>query len=348
MSDSSGADGEAEAETEGAAGGPPDEPAEPPAEAEGDADGSGGDSGEDSDADLDALRREVEEKYDFENFGPREMAEMSQQEWEAAFDPETWITGDELLDRVEADVKNRVASRDIFARVERFDDLLIAYSDNGYAAVYPDGSVEGRGTVLRDVKPVVALCSMDSYEVPDAPEEEVLPTPQEVPESSDALGNTVLQVVAGAQVLAGVGLFLASLLYGFGIISQPGATSQFSNPALLFVAALGFLVIGVALFAVVANARLSDKYRAEEFRNRLRAVGLEDGERPDFLDELSGVEGELPEELVREDGGEAGDGPDQSGGRPGSDGPAAGGPSDGPPSDDRTADDRATDDQPAG
>jgi hypothetical protein len=308
MNDSSEADGEGEEVGDG----PPDEPADPRAAAakdgravadDGVTSGNGpDDGGEQEDAELDALRREVEEKYDFENFGPRDMAEMSQQEWEAAFDPGTWITGDELLDRVEADVKNRVASRDIFARVERFDDLLIAYSDNGYAAVYPDGSVEGRGTVLRDVKPVVALCSMDSYEVPDAPEEAVLPAPQEVPESSDALGNTVLQVVAGAQVLAGLALFVASLLYGFGIVSQPGTTSQFSNPALLFVAALGFLVIGVALFAVVANARLSDKYRAEEFRNRLRAVGLEDGERPEFLDELSGFEGELPEELVREGG----------------------------------------------
>ena len=311
MSDSSGADGDAGAETESerVGDGAPDESAEPQAAAAEDGragaddsvastgDGHGGDQEE---AELDALRREVEEKYDFDNFGPQEMAEMSQREWEAAFEPGTWITGEELLDRVEADVKNRVASRDVFARVERFDDLLIAYSDNGYAAVYPDGSVEGRGTVLRDVKPVVALCSMESYEVPDAPEEEVLPTPQEVPESSDALGNTVLQVVAGAQVLAGLVLFVTSLLYGFGVISQTGTTSQFSNPALLFVAALGFLVIGITLFAVVANARLSDKYRAEEFRNRLRAVGLEDGERPDFLEELSGVEGELPEELVRE------------------------------------------------
>jgi len=310
MSNSSGADGDAGTgtESEEAAGGTPDES---PAAVEDEQAGAGdsvasdsdrGGEAEQEDVELDALREEVEEKYDFENFGPRDMAEMSQREWEAAFDPETWTTGEELLDRVEADVKNRVARRDVFARVERFDDLLIAYSDNGYAAVYPDGSVEGRGTVLRDVKPVVALCSMDSYEVPDAPEEDVLPTPQEVPESSDALGNTVLQVVAGAQVLAGVVLFVTSLLYGFGVISQSGTTSRFSNPALLFVAALGFLVIGIALFAVVANARLSDKYRAEEFRNRLRAVGLEDGERPDFLQELSGVEGELPEELGQDGG----------------------------------------------
>jgi hypothetical protein len=47
----------------------------------------------------------------------------------------------------------------------------------------------------------------------------------------------------------------------------------------------------------VANARLSDKFRAEEFRNRLRAVGLEDGDRPDFLADIEGIEGELPEGL---------------------------------------------------
>jgi hypothetical protein len=256
--------------------------------------------------DLDALRREVEQKYDFENFGPRDMAEMSAEEWEAAFDPDTWITGAELLDRVEADLKNRVANRDVFARVERFDDLLVAYSDSGYAAVYPDGSVEGSGTVLRDVKPTVALCSMDSYEVPEAPEGDLLPEPQEVPESSDALGNTVLQVVAGAQVLAGLVLLGAWVSYLTGVLSQPGTNAQGLNLVLLVVVGLGFLGIGIFLFVVVANARLSDKFRAEEFRNRLRAIGVEDGERPDLL---ADIDAEIPEALAEEAGehAEAGD-----------------------------------------
>ena len=35
-----------------------------------------------------------------------------------------------------------------------------------------------------------------------------------------------------------------------------------------------FLVSGGMLFFTVANARLSDRFRAEEYRNRLRAVGL--------------------------------------------------------------------------
>ena len=261
---------------------------------DGERDSQDADTAASADEDIEALRKEVEAKYDFEDFGPQDMAEMSQEEWEAAFDPETWITGAELLDRVEADLKNRVATRDVFARVERFDDLLIAYSDSGYAAVYADGTVEGSGTVLRDVKPTVALCSMDSYDVPEMPDGEVLPEPQDVPESSDALGNTVLQVVAAAQLLAGAVLLGAWGLYLGGLLSPPGGQSGTLNLWLLFVAGIGFILIGLFLFVMVANARLSDKFRAEEFRNRLRAVGMEDDERPDFLDEL---EGDLPDRL---------------------------------------------------
>jgi hypothetical protein len=40
----------------------------------------------------------------------------------------------------------------------------------------------------------------------------------------------------------------------------------------------------------VANARLSDKFRAEEYRDRLRAIGLDDGERPEFVPELTSEE----------------------------------------------------------
>jgi hypothetical protein len=264
------------------------------------------------DGDIGALRRRVEEEYDFENFGPREMAAMSPEEWEAAFDPETWITGERLLDRVEADLKSRVRDRDVFARVERFEDLLIAYSDSGYAAVYPDGSVEGRGTVLRDVKPTVALCSMDTYDIPEMPEGDLLPRPHEVPDdSSSQLGNTVLQVVAGIHVLAGLVLLGTWVLYLTGALSRPGTSTQGLNLVFLVVAALGFLAVGIFLLAVVANARLSEKFRAEEFRDRLRAVGLADGERPNVLREIDG----LPEEFFEDDEnvtvpGEDGDGED--------------------------------------
>ncbi|WP_210424892.1 DUF7319 domain-containing protein [Halorussus halobius] len=220
---------------------------------------------------------EVEERYDFEDFGPGDMAEMSYEEWEAAFDHDAWITGDRLLDRVEADLANRVADRDVFAVLERVErdgeGRLLAYSDEGYAVVSPDGTVEGSGTVLRDVKPSVALASMESYEVPDPPEGDVLPDPAEVPEGSGELGNRLLQVIGAVHVLAGVVLLLSWFL--FDISGQ--------TVVIAIVAGLGFLLFGGFVFLLVANARLSDRFRSEEYRNRLRAVGLDGDERPEFL-----------------------------------------------------------------
>jgi hypothetical protein len=237
------------------------------------------------------LREEVEAAYDFENFGPHDMAEMSGDEWEAAFDPDTWITGDELLDRVTNDLARQVADREVFARIERHPNAVLAYADNGYAVVRADGTVQGAGTVLRDVKPTVALCSMDSYEVPEPPEDPVLPTPKDVPESSGSLGNTVMQVIAGVQVLAGVVLLVAWLGITIGVFTPPsGASVRTFNATLLFVVGAGFIGIGLFLFLTVANARLSDRFRAEEYRDRLRAIGIEDGERPDYLAEIEDLD----------------------------------------------------------
>lgn len=233
------------------------------------------DQGQDQDErELAELRAAVEEKYDFEDFGPEQMAEMSVEEWEAAFDPDSWITGTELLDRLDQDLRRRIADRDVFARLMRVDDpeRLIAYSDEGYAVVYGDGSLEGYGTVLRDVKPSVALCSMDEYDVPEAPEGETLPRPRDVPEGTGDLGNKTLQAVAVVQVL--VGVVLIALAFA-GVLEEAAAIGG--------VAGLGFIFIGVVLLLVVANARLSDKFRAEEYRNRLRAVGIDADEPPAFL-----------------------------------------------------------------
>jgi len=267
--------------------------------------------GEDAES-IEALRERVEAEYDFDDFGPAEMASMSADEWEAVFDAESWITGQELLDRVEADLKRRVAEREVFARVERRDDRLVAYSDEGYATVYADGSVEGHGTVLRDVKPTVALASMESYDVPEAPPEDLLPEPQEVPEGSGELGNTMLQVVAGIQVLAGVLLIGGWLVISLGVVSPPGGGSVRSlNVIAMLLGGVVFLAVGVLLFGVVANARLSDKFRAEEYRNRLRAVELEPGERPEFLPDdegpdtnAAGIPGEASEGLPGDGGDE--------------------------------------------
>ena len=227
--------------------------------------------------DLDALREEVTEKYDFDNFGPSDMARMDADEWEAAFDPDTWITGTELLDRVEKDLRNRIARREVFAVLERERDRVIAYSDEGWAIVYPDGSVEGSGTVLRDVKPTIALCSMESYEVTEPPEAYELPDPEDVKSGSGELGNTMLQLVAGAQLLAGLGVLAAWLFTD--AVPDAGGLANIVAPAL----ALFFIGIGFLLFLIVANARLSDRFRAEEYRDRLRAAGITEADRPEFL-----------------------------------------------------------------
>jgi hypothetical protein len=236
------------------------------------------DPGESDEPSVEKLREEVEEKYDFDDFGPRDMAQMTAEEWDAAFDIDTWITGRELLDRVEADVKQRVVERDVFARLERLSDpdRLIAFSDEGYAVIYPDGTVTGEGTVLRDVKPSVALCSMDEYDPPDMPKGEVLPDPSEVAEGSGDLGHQVLQIIGGLQVLMGLVLLGAGVI---GLLGKAGVIGVFAG--------LGFIVIGIVLFLLVANARLSDRFRAEEYRDRLRAVGVGTSERPEMLDEIA-------------------------------------------------------------
>jgi len=256
-------------------------------------------------ADVQRLREQVEEKYDFEDFGPSDMAQMSAEEWDAAFDPDSWIVGTDLLDRVEADLKNRIATREVFAVLERFEEggteKLVAYSDEGYAIVGPDGSVEGRGTVVRDVKPTVALCSMDSYEVPDSPGDVSLPAPSDVPEGTGQLGNNLLQVVAFAQLLTGLGLIGVWLFTD--MVPTSGGYVNLVPP----VVGLVFIGLGVFLFAVVANARLSDRFRAEEFRDRLRAVGVEDGDRPDFLPPLEeGTSTEPPEVETDDSRGDSG------------------------------------------
>jgi ketosteroid isomerase-like protein len=251
----------------------------------------------------------VDEEYEFEEFGPRQMAEMTAEEWDAAFDPDTWITGAELLDRVEADLRHRVATRDVFAVVERDsidgEPVVLAYSDEGYGVVYGDGTVEGTGTVLRDVKPTVALCSMDDYDVPEPPEGAGLPDPREIPEGSGGFGTSLLKYVGVAQLAAGVLLFFAPFIYDPIVRGCPpiqgsparactvAGTTLTLHPlgesaVIAALAGVGFVAFGVFMLLLVANARLSDRFRAEEFRNRLRSAGVGEGERPAFVPETDG------------------------------------------------------------
>ncbi|MFW6448434.1 MAG: DUF7319 domain-containing protein [Halobacteriota archaeon] len=231
--------------------------------------------GED-DAGPNPTAEEVLERYDFDDFGPAAFEEMSPEEWAAAFDDEAWVTGEALLERVERELRLRVHDRDVFAVVERIrsdgQPCVLAYSDEGYALVRPDGSVEGFGTVLRDVKPTVALCSMPEYEVEAPPTEPAgLPDPASVETARTDLGNLMLQVVALAFAIGGVVLLGAWLLL--------------DTPVVAAVAGVGFLVGAAVLVFLIANARLSARYRAEDYRDRLRSVGLGSGERPAFVPE---------------------------------------------------------------
>lgn len=231
------------------------------------------------DDDLDELRRRVEEEYDFDDFGPSDMARMSAEEWDAAFDPDSWITGDRLLERAEAELKSRIARREVFGVLERVradgEERILVYSDEGYAIVRPTGEVAGQGTVLRDIEPIVALAAMESYDVPEPPEDWSLPHPDTVPDGSGEFGNLMVQVIAVVQVLAGAALLAATFLTDLDTIVAPAM-------------GIVFLLIGLFLFVMVANARLSDRFRSEEYRERLRAL-REAKERPEFVPVEDGV-----------------------------------------------------------
>lgn len=227
----------------------------------------------DEDVEASDLRERVEEEYDFEEFGPQDMQDMSGEEWEAAFEADSWITGSELLDRVESDLRARIERRDVFAVLEREQtengERLVAYSDEGYAIVWPNGTVEGRGTVRRDVEPVVALCSMESYE-PDSPGGKgELPDPDAIGRGGSELGNRVMQIVGVVQLLAGVGLLIGWVVFQLEVFVP--------------IVAVGFILFGLFILILVANARLSDRFRAEEYRQRLEAAGAGSQERPAFV-----------------------------------------------------------------
>lgn len=245
-----------------------------------------------TDADTDPSRVDPVDRFDFESFGPADMAEMTVEEWETAFDPSSWITGPRLLDRVEVELRDRVARRQLFAVVERVavggEDRVLAYTDVGYALVSPDGSVTGEGTVRGEVEPVVALCSIEEYDVPelggDGPQ---LPDPDDVGGGHGELGNRLVLAIGIVQILAGFALLVAPLL-----LTLPGTGSSL----LTTVAGIAFIVTGVVLGVLVANARLSDRFRAAEYRERLRAAGVGSDDRPGFLPAIDGDDGGAPDD----------------------------------------------------
>jgi hypothetical protein len=115
----------------------------------------------------------------------------------------------------------------------------------------------------------------------------------------------MLQVVAGATTLSGV-IFL--LVWVAGVVDLIGIGF---GGAIIVTLGLFFLVIGFFLFLTVANARLSDRMRSEQYRDRLRAVGAGSDERPAFLpDEAFEAGGRELEEAMERIHREAIDGTD--------------------------------------
>jgi hypothetical protein len=237
-----------------------------------------------SDDEPGSFRAAVEAKYDFDDFGPADMAEMSVEEWEAAFDADTWITGSDLIDRVENELRSRIAAGELFAVVERHrvteEPRLLVYSDAEYTIVHSDGRVEGADAISREIEPVVALCSMESFDVSKPPADAGLPDPAGIKPGSGDLGHRLLLGLAVIQAVAGLGLLVSPLFLGLG----PGAG------ALTTVIGLLFIGIGLLLGVLVANARLSDRFRAAEFRDRLEGAGVGSSERPDFLPSMEADE----------------------------------------------------------
>ncbi|MFC7232737.1 hypothetical protein ACFQMM_17760 [Saliphagus sp. GCM10025308] len=227
---------------------------------------------EDDDQSVEDLRRQVEAKYDFENFSEADMAEISPEEWDVAFDADTWITGDEPRAR-RTGLKTRIAYREVFAMLEYAvvdgRRSLVAYSDTDYAIIFPDGTVEGRGTVVRDVKPTVALCSMESYDVEEPPADWHLPEPADLEGEHSELGNWMLQLLAIA------------LARHWGHRDRDLARAGAPVQLILGVVGIVLVVISLVLFLMVANARLSDRFRTEAYESRLRTIGS--GDRPSFL-----------------------------------------------------------------
>jgi hypothetical protein len=100
----------------------------------------------------------------------------------------------------------------------------------------------------------------------------------------------MVQIIAGGQLLAGLGLIGAWLVTDVSTIVAPVVGGLFT-------------VVGAGLFLLVANARLSDRFRAEQYRNRLRAVEVEGVERPD-IELQGGPDGGVIEEPADDDAAE--------------------------------------------
>ncbi|PYZ02687.1 hypothetical protein C8039_03785 [Halogeometricum sp. wsp3] len=122
--------------------------------------------------DTEALRKQVETD-DFDNFGPSDMVELAAEEWDVAFDenPGSPPTNSSTELRGTCETAWRTVMCSLASSRRQDQPRVLVYSDEGYALVTPDGDLQGEGTVYRDVRPTLVLCSMDDFEVAEPPED---------------------------------------------------------------------------------------------------------------------------------------------------------------------------------
>jgi hypothetical protein len=130
--------------------------------------------------------------------------------------------------------------------------------------------------------PVVAVCTKEKFKVTEPPANADLPSPKTVKPGSGGLSRRLLLVVGVIRVIAGVVLLVSPVIVRLG----PGAGAFTAVIGLIFVG------VGVLLGVLVANARLADRFRAAEYRERLEAAGVGSDQRPAFLPAMDGTEAE--------------------------------------------------------
>tara|TARA_A100001037_G_scaffold273406_1_gene270315 strand:- start:7136 stop:7771 length:636 start_codon:yes stop_codon:yes gene_type:complete len=205
------------------------------------------------------------------------LSNPGEEQSEFPIDLELSITGEELLLRVEADVKDRISRRNIVAVIETgnidHQKHLLIYDNIGYALISLDGSVSGMGPIRTETENIVVLCSMTTYEVPEFPTGGFSLDTNNLSNNHDGIGNKLLQILGLSFILIGLFLLFSPLFLTF----PPG------SGILTTVSALGFIFTGLFLLIVVVHSRLSDRFRSMEYHDRLAKMGIGSDFRPDFL-----------------------------------------------------------------
>ncbi len=188
------------------------------------------------------------------------------------------IVGTDLLDRIEADTKDRIRRRNILAMIERISiegtGHILIYDDLGYALVEPDGSVSGIGSIRTEIENVVVLCSMSSYDVPELLNGNFLPKISSTYKPANQIGNKLLQTLSFSFFIIGFILLISPIFINFYASSATILTT---------ISGLGFILTSLFIITLVIHSRLSDRFRSSEYQNRLKNIGIGSNSRPSFI-----------------------------------------------------------------